>query len=223
MVRSDDGLAVAVTGRDDRWDVAVRSFHWVIVLLVAFSWWSAEARLLDWHRRSGYAVLTLILFRLLWGYFGSAPARFSTFVRGPRAVAHYARHELFSRAAPVGVGHNPLGGWSVLALLAAMLVQALLGLVAVDVDGIESGPLSAWVSFDTGRLASQAHGILFNVLLVLIVLHVAAILFYLVRKRANLVAGLGFGRSTAAGSSALAAALLLVCAAGVWALVTFAG
>lgn len=206
------------------WDLPVRLFHWIIVLLIGFSWWSAEQRLLDWHRYSGYAVLTLILFRLTWGFGGSATARFSNFVRGPAAVARYMRRDMFSRAKPVTIGHNPVGGWSVVAMLAAMLVQTLLGLVAVDVDGIESGPLSAWVSFETGRLASNLHGILFNILLALIALHVAAILFYLLHKRANLVQPMWFGRGRGA-SSALgrAAILLLLCTGAVWALITFGG
>jgi cytochrome b len=206
------------------WDLPVRLFHWLIVLLIGFSWWSAEQRLLDWHRYSGYAVLTLILFRLAWGFGGSATARFSNFVRGPSAVGSYMRRDMFSRAKPVTIGHNPVGGWSVVAMLVAMLAQTLLGLVAVDVDGIESGPLSAWVSFETGRLASNLHGIVFNILLALIALHVGAILFYLLRKRANLVRPMWFGQGRGAPSALSRAAILfLLCAGAVWALVTYGG
>jgi cytochrome b len=206
------------------WDLPVRLFHWLIVLLIGFSWWSAEQRLLDWHRYSGYAVLTLILFRLAWGFGGSATARFSNFVRGPSEVGRYMRRDMFSRAKPVTIGHNPVGGWSVVAMLVAMLVQTLFGLVAVDVDGIESGPLSAWVNFETGRLASNLHGIVFNILLALIGLHVVAILFYLLRKRANLVRPMWFGQGRGAPSAlSLAAILFLLCAGAVWALVIYGG
>jgi len=215
---------VAPVTRQPGWDLPVRLFHWSIVVLVAFSWWSAEERLLDWHRRSGYAVLALILFRLAWGVCGSHAARFSSFVRGPGTVARYIRRDLFSRTAPVAVGHNPIGGWSVLAMLAALLVQTLLGLFAVDIDGIESGPLSSWVDFETGRLASQAHGILLNIILALIGLHVLAILFYLLRKRANLVRPMLFASTPVTRVTlARSAGLLLLCSAAVWALVTFGG
>jgi cytochrome b len=206
------------------WDLPVRLFHWAVVVLIGFSWWSAEERRLDWHRYSGYAVLTLILFRLAWGIGGSATARFSSFVRGPSAVASYVARDMFTRTRPVTIGHNPVGGWSVLAMLAAMLVQTTLGLVAVDVDGIESGPLSGWVSFETGRLASKLHGISFKILLGLVALHVAAIFFYLVHKRANLVGQMWFGQGKGAPAPLGGAVILLLLFAGaVWALVTFGG
>jgi cytochrome b len=224
MTMDADFANAARPGRQPGWDLPVRLFHWTIVLLIGFSWWSAEQRQLDWHRYSGYAVLTLILFRLAWGFAGSATARFSSFVRGPSAVARYVGRDMFVRTGPTADGHNPVGGWSVLAMLTAMLVQTMLGMVAVDVDGIESGPLSAWVSFDTGRLASKLHGIVFNILLGLVVLHVAAILFYLLYKRANLIGPMVIGRGSG-GSAVLgrAAILLLVCAGLVWALVTYGG
>lgn len=206
------------------WDLPVRLFHWIVVLLIGFSWWSAEQRQLDWHRYSGYAVLTLILFRLSWGIAGGATARFSSFVRGPSVVMRYVGRDMFSRTRPVAIGHNPVGGWSVLTMLTAMLAQAMLGMVAVDVDGIESGPLSGWVSFETGRQASKLHGIAFNILLGLIALHVAAILFYLLYKRANLVGPMWFGKGRGAPAAAgRAAVLLILCSGAVWALVTYGG
>ena len=206
------------------WDLPVRLFHWAVVLLIAFSWWSAEQRQLDWHRYSGYAVLALILFRVAWGFAGGATARFSSFVRGPSAVMRYVGQDMFSRARPAVIGHNPIGGWSVLAMLMAMLAQTMLGMVAVDVDGIESGPLSGWVSFETGRLASKLHGVVFNILLGLVALHVAAILFYLLYKRANLAGAMWFGRGRGAPAAlGRAAILLLICSGAVWALVTYGG
>lgn len=169
------------------WDLPVRIVHWALVAAIAFSWWSAENERMDWHRLSGYAVLALVVFRLFWGFVGSDTARFATFLRGPRAILAYLRgHE----TGPAARGHNPLGGWSVVAMLAAIALQVVLGLFAVDVDGIESGPLSAWAEFDTGRAAAELHEWLFNILLMLIVLHVAAILFYLLVKRRNLVSAM---------------------------------
>jgi cytochrome b len=90
-------------------------------------------------------------------------------------------------------GHNPLGALSVLALLGLLLTQIVLGLFAVDVDGIESGPLSTYVSFDTGRSAAEWHDSLFDALLWLIGLHVAAVLFYLLYRKENLVGAMLHG------------------------------
>lgn len=168
------------------WDLPTRLFHWSIVILIGLAWWSAELRLLDWHRRAGYAVLCLLVFRILWGILGSQTARFASFCRRPAQVIAYVRKDMFSRKDLQSAGHNPLGGWSVIAMLAAMLLQTLLGLIAVDVDGLESGPLSHLVSFDTGRIAAKTHHYIFNILLTLIVLHLAAIAFHYFYKRQNL-------------------------------------
>ena len=147
------------------WDIPTRVVHWSFVLGLAFSWWTAETGRLEWHRWSGYTLLALVLFRVYWGFAGSSTARFRNFVRGPRAIREYLR------APPaVTVGHNPLGALSVLALLGLLLMQIVLGLFAVDVDGIESGPLSLYVSFETGRACAEWHEVVFNALLALIAL-----------------------------------------------------
>ena len=164
------------------WDFPTRLFHWSIVLLVGMSWWSAENNAMDWHRLFGLIFLALILFRLIWGFIGGSTARFSAFVRSPGAAMSYLRGNGARRA-----GHNPLGGYSVLAMLLMLLIQVVTGLFAVDVDGIESGYLSSLVSFSEGRLASDIHEISFNVLLALIGLHVLTVLFYLIARRRNLI------------------------------------
>ena len=168
------------------WDVPTRVVHWALVVLIAFAWWSAEAERMDWHRWSGYAVLGLLVFRLIWGVVGSASARFANFVRGPAATLAYAR-TLASRATGDLPGHNPLGAWSVLAILAVLAAQVTTGLFAVDVDAIEAGPLSDRVSFDLGRAFAKWHHWSFWALEGLVVLHVAAVVFYLTYKRANLL------------------------------------
>jgi len=157
-------------------------------LFVAASWWTAEAKRMDWHRYCGYALLSLATFRVYWGFFGSSTARFSEFVRGPKVIVSYLKGRW--AAMP---GHNPLGALSVLALLGVLLTQIVLGLFAVDVDGIESGPLSTYVSFDAGRVAAEWHEELFDALLWLIGLHVAAVLFYLFYRKENLVGAMLHG------------------------------
>ena len=167
------------------WDVPTRLFHWALVALIGFSWWSAATFHMDWHGIAGLAVCGLLVFRVCWGIWGTSTSRFRHFVKGPRAVRAYLRPQGGTHPTPP-LGHNPLGGWSVLALLAVLIAQVTSGLFAVDVDGIESGPLSFLVTFDQGRLASRVHGLSFDVLKVLVVLHVAAILFYLFARRRNL-------------------------------------
>jgi cytochrome b len=170
------------------WDVPTRLVHWLLVLLIPFSWWTAESGRLEWHRWSGYTLLGLVLFRLYWGFFGSSTARFSRFVRGPRVIAGYLRGAWQATA-----GHNPLGALSVLGLLGLLLAQVLLGLFAIDVDGIESGPLSARVSFAAGRAAAGWHEAVFNVLMVLVALHVVAVLYYAWFRRQSLVSAMVTG------------------------------
>ena len=159
------------------WDLPVRLVHWTLAGLIAFSWWSAEYHYDDLHIWSGLAVLTLLIFRLLWGVVGSSTARFATFVRGPRAVLAYLR------GGWRGIGHNPLGALSVLALLGLVAVQTGLGLIASDEDGLMEGPLAGLVSLDASGSARDLHEDLFNVLLAFIALHVAAVIYYKFRGR----------------------------------------
>ncbi len=154
------------------WDVPIRLVHWVLAGLIAFSWWTAETGRLDLHIWSGCGILTLLLFRMLWGFFGSSTARFSSFVRGPAAL-----HDYFAGRWR-GMGHNPLGAVSVIALFAAVAIQVGLGLFAQDDDGIYAGPLYGFVSSDTSDTISGLHEAWFNVILGLVALHVAAIIFY---------------------------------------------
>jgi cytochrome b len=160
------------------WDVPVRAIHWLLAVLIPFSWWSATHDHLSWHRLSGYTILGLLVFRLIWGLVGSPTARFAQFLRGPRGVMAYLGGK--SAATP---GHNPLGGWSVLAMLLVLAGQVGLGLFSVDEDSIEAGPLSQFVSFDTSRAMAHLHARLFWVLLGLIALHIAAIAVYAARRR----------------------------------------
>jgi cytochrome b len=172
------------------WDLPTRLFHWTLVVLIAFSWWTAEEHYDDLHVYSGFAVVILLLFRILWGLVGSSTARFANFVRGPRAVADYFRGSWR------GIGHNPLGALSVVALIGLVALQVGLGLIASDEDGLMQGPLAHLVSVDTSEAAAELHEELFDVLLVLIGLHVAAVLFYFLRGK-NLVGPMFSGRGKA--------------------------
>lgn len=170
------------------WDIPVRVGHWLVVALVAFSWLSAKEGWIGWHKVSGYAILTFVLFRVYWGFAGSSTARFSQFLKGPKAVGRYIRTFFSRRDYAASLGHNPLGGWSIVVMLVLLALQTGLGLFAVDEYGIEGGPLATYVPFDTGRQIAGWHATVFNLLLFFIALHVAAITIYLLFKRENLVA-----------------------------------
>jgi cytochrome b len=179
-----------VRNKAEIWDLPVRLFHWTLAALIGFSWWSTKNDHQDWHIWSGLAVLTLLIFRLLWGVFGSSTARFSSFVRGPASVFNYLRGNWR------GIGHTPLGALSVVALLGAIAIQVGLGLFSSDEDGLYAGPLANFVSIRSSEQLADLHEDFFNVLLALIVLHVAAVLFYRFRGK-HLIKPMITGRGSA--------------------------
>ena len=172
------------------WDLPTRLFHWLLAGLICFSWWSAKNDELDMHVWSGIAILSLLVFRLLWGFFGSSTARFASFVRGPRVVLEYLD------GAWKGIGHNPLGALSVVALLGATAAQVGMGLFSTDKDGLVSGPLAHLVSLDATEEIADVHEDFFNVLLALVLLHIAAILIYRLRGK-RLTGAMITGRAAA--------------------------
>lgn len=168
------------------WDLPTRVFHWTLVVCVISLVVTGQigGSAMDWHFRFGYVVLTLLLFRLAWGLVGGHWSRFSSFLYAPSTVLRYLRGQ---GGPELSAGHNPLGAGSVFALLFFLLVQVATGLISDD-EIAASGPLtslvpSTWVSQATW----YHHSVGKLVLIVLVTLHVAAILFYLLRKRQNLV------------------------------------
>jgi cytochrome b len=186
------------------WDGPVRLVHWLLVALIAFSWWASEDHL-NWHRWSGYTIIGLVLFRLWWGFAGGGAARFSGFVKGPGTVLAYLK-TVGRRDRSDVPGHNPLGALSVLAFLAVLLVQVGTGLFAVDIDAFEAGPMSDRVSFELGRQISEIHELNFRILQGLVVLHVLAVAFYLVWKRTDLTLPMITGKRALPSDPGLAAA-----------------
>lgn len=210
------------------WDWPIRLFHWLLVLLVVVSWSTAQigGNAMQYHMWSGYAILSLVLFRFAWGFVGSDTARFANFLRGPRAVLVYLRSWSSPHYQTV-LGHNPPGGWSVVALLLALLFQVSTGLFSND-DIATEGPLYALVSKALSDALTQLHKFSFNVLLTLIVVHLAAIILYRVKHRENLVRPMLTGdKMTDAdapvfkqASAWVALALLIVSASVVYGIVT---
>ena len=175
------------------WDVPVRLFHWLLVLLVAFQYLSAKMKgdWMTWHMYSGYAILALVLFRVLWGFAGSSTARFSTFVAGPAACLEFAK-KVLSRAPAPYASHNPLGGWMVVVLLLALVVQAGTGLFAND-DIATEGPLANLVSKELSDRLTLVHYWNFNLLLLLVGLHIAAVLYHWGVLKENLIGAMFTG------------------------------
>jgi cytochrome b len=168
------------------WDLPTRLFHWGLVAcfagLVATGYIGGP--LMDWHAKFGYVALALLLFRIVWGVVGGHWSRFTSFIYSPRSVVAYVR----GRSHPHHrIGHNPLGAGSVFAMLALLLAQTATGLVGDDEIGF-TGPLNHFVRTSTGLAATWYHKQVGQWLIVaLVVLHVGAIAYYLVRKKDNLV------------------------------------
>ncbi|MDO8605372.1 MAG: cytochrome b/b6 domain-containing protein [Phaeospirillum sp.] len=162
------------------WDLPIRLFHWALAAMFVALWISGRMGKLDLHMTIGAAVLTLLLFRLAWGVLGSPTARFATFVGGPRRIAAYLRGEWS------GLGHNPLGALSVLAMLGLLLLQAGSGLFATD-DIATDGPLAWLVSSKATKQLSALHRLGSWAALGLVALHLAAIAFYRIKTGENLV------------------------------------
>lgn len=175
------------------WDLPVRLVHWSLPVLLLGLWLSAENGKLELHETFGEIMLGLLAFRLLWGLVGSSTARFTSFVRGPRHISTYLRGLRSKDHAPI-VGHNPLGGWSVLALLGLLCLQVGLGLITQDTDGIQSGPLNYLVSYDTAEQARELHELVFNLILGLVAIHLAAIAYYRFVRKDDLIAPMITGR-----------------------------
>jgi len=209
------------------WDAPVRLFHWLVVVLVTAAYFTLKLNSIDWHIRVGEALLALVIFRLLWGFFGSETARFRSFVASPAAALRHLRH-LFRREPDVQVGHNAAGGWMVLLLLALLLVETLSGLY-VNNDVADRGPLSEVVPAWLTNAIATLHGLVWDVLLAAVALHVLVIALYAVAKGHNLLRPMLTGykllplsiKSPQQTSALLALLPLGVGAAVVWLLATF--
>jgi cytochrome b len=222
---SAENIVVAV------WDWPVRIVHWAIVALVtvllATGLYGGGA-VMAWHMRAGEALLALVLFRILWGFAGSANARFASFVRGPRAVLRYLR-SLAGPPQPPHATHNPAGGWMVVALLAVLLIQCGLGLFTHD-DVMTEGPLAGLVGEDLSDVLGALHRRGWWLLAGLAGIHILAVVAIVFVRDDNLIYPMFSGTkslprgtadpSGAKASTARALVLLAVCAFAVGWLVT---
>jgi cytochrome b len=169
------------------WDLPVRVFHWALAAAVtaAFVTNRLGVSYFKYHVWCGYTVIVLVLFRLSWGVIGTRYARFNNFLRGPATTLRYALSWMQGRSTPYA-GHNPLGAWMVMFLLAAFLVQALSGLFGND-DILNVGPLCGYVSNKLSLQLTSLHRKLCYWLLAAVAIHVVAVFAHWAVKRENLV------------------------------------
>lgn len=165
------------------WDLPVRLFHWLLAVAIGAQWYTGEqgGEWLVWHFYIGYFVLGLILFRIIWGFWGTRYARFSQFIVSPVGAFRYLKGQQ-----PASPGHNPLGGYMVLLLLLIVFLQALSGLFTSD-EIFTDGPWRSVLSHDYQDLADWIHGNLFTVIQAAVALHIFAALYYLIVKKLNLI------------------------------------
>ena len=152
------------------WDLPTRTFHVGLVGLFNACWWTYASDHMAWRRACGFGAVGLLTFRLYWGFVGSSAARFQNFLGGPPQVWNYLR----GRVQTV-VGHNPLGGWSVAALIGLSAAQVVSGLFTGDRDDPAHGPFAAWLGDAAARSVQEIHVLTFDALLGLVAMHVAAI------------------------------------------------
>ena len=190
-------------GSVEAWDAPTRIFHWLLAILVAAAWASYQFSetlgdpVLKWHRWIGLLILTLLVWRLLWGFFGSSTSRFSNFVPSPKQLISYAS-AIPSGTEPKYLGHNPLGTVMVLTLLTLLLTQATLGLFTVEHNDLTAGPLYRFLSEEGRKVATRWHRFLFETItLCLIGSHIVVNVFYAMFRREPLIKAMIVGRKPA--------------------------
>jgi cytochrome b len=179
------------------WDLPTRIFHWLFVTLIVCGYVSRYYGDSDfvWHKWNGYAVLILVVFRLIWGFVGCTTARFASFFPTPRSMLRYGL-SIFGSKTEHYLGHNPVGGAMILALLAVVFAQAVTGLFNSN-DILFDAPFVKLVSEHTVKLAGVAHHYIFELILLLASIHILANLFYHFVKREPLIAAMVTGHKPA--------------------------
>jgi cytochrome b len=181
------------------WDLPTRLFHWVLVVLIFAAWLSAERGWMQVHVVCGLTMLTLLLYRLIWGMIGSDTARFSHFLKGPSAALGHLRY-LLRREPDIEVGHNAAGGWMVIVMLALLCVQVGTGLCSND-DVLVEGPLAKFAGKDRSDWLTHIHHVNFTLIEIAIALHVLSIITYRVLKGQNLLLPMITGKKRLPGAT----------------------
>mgnify|MGYP001942600210 FL=1 len=172
------------------WDIPVRIFHWALVICLIGAWYTSEGErgLIDIHLLFGYSILALVLFRVFWGFIGTKYAKFSQFIPTPTAIKLY-----LTGKNKFHLGHNPLGSLMVFFMLALLLLQAISGLFMSD-EIFTNGPYFDSVSKNIQQLMSTIHHTVFDIIVIVSILHIGAIFYYLLVKKQNLITAMFTGK-----------------------------
>jgi len=173
------------------WDIYIRLFHWLLVLGISYQWVSMEVLddAMENHALVGYGLLALLLWRIIWGFVGPASVRFSYFLPTPKTLICY----LQAKPRPIYASHNPLGSLAVFAFLSLIIIQVLSGLFMTD-DIFFSGPLLGWLDKDLENWIQGLHDIVFELLVVLIVVHIVAVLWHVFQTEPYLITAMVDGK-----------------------------
>lgn len=190
------------------WDRPTRVFHWSLVVLGLISWWTAEYSYYEWHEKSGLLLASLIMFRILWGFWGGRTARFAHFIKGPQAVIHHVG-ELARRQAEPSAGHNAVGAYAVLLMLLLILVQIVTGLFSQADYGVFLGPWADLVSTARSEAMTSLHHQIFTFLQIIVGLHIVAVLLYWALLKQNLIGPMISGRKAGLSAPSVAEPSLL--------------
>lgn len=225
-----------MTSQVNVWDIFTRLFHWLLVASIGFAWWTGEqgGDWMEWHARCGYAVLALVLFRILWGIWGSHFARFRQFIYSPLYTMRYGVSMLRKQDKHY-LGHNPLGGWMVITLMLLCALQAGTGLFAND-DIMMEGPLAHLIRYELSSDLTSLHKKLFDLMLIAVALHIAAVLFHQFLRSEPLITSMFTGKKPLiedqqseleqaqriGNKSVLGVGLVALSALAIWALISFA-
>ena len=169
------------------WDIPTRIFHWALAISILGSWYTMEISYdITKHKYCGYAILTLLLFRFVWGVFGTKYARFRNFIFAPRETLSYAKN-FFSKNGKRYAGHNPLGAIAVFVMMLLILIQVVTGLFSSDNDYYEFGPFYFWIPENISYELTSLHFQNFDFLKIMIGVHIVAVFLYLILKKNNLI------------------------------------
>ncbi len=185
-------LKIKMTKRNLYWDWFIRASHLLYIILIPLLYLTATSGLMVIHQYLGVSLLTVVLLRVIWGVCGSYSARFSTFLVSPKRALQYSL-SFFRRHSQTYPSHNPMGGYMVVTILTLLSVQAGLGLFATD-DILFEGPLVFLIDYDLAVTLTTWHHRLFDVILIAITLHIAAVIWYQFYKRQGLIQAMITGR-----------------------------
>ncbi|WP_428242191.1 cytochrome b/b6 domain-containing protein [Gynuella sp.] len=202
------------------WDPSIRIFHWATVAIIGGLWYTGEqgGDLIYLHQTLGFSLAALVLYRIIWGFWGSRYARFREFVRGPGTILSYLPSMFRRNDGHRHLSHNPMGGIAVLTILGLILAQLITGMMSTD-DIMFDGPFVSLVSSDISDIARDLHGWIFAILQIVVVIHVLAVVWHQRFKGEPLIQSMIHGSKPYEGEharfSALRAIIAIVLAAGI--------